>query len=136
MLFRSTHLHVITTTAAKNHYPPSQLAAQTSVLNEIYAPSQISFTTISIDYTVNDEWASCHIGPCEETYKGALRRGSYADLNLYFLSDLARGMNILCFTTLPLSAPNEQELILDGVAVLADSMPGGSVSHTAELQAF
>ncbi|KAF2162427.1 hypothetical protein M409DRAFT_58199 [Zasmidium cellare ATCC 36951] len=123
-----THIHLITTTATKNDYPPSLLTAQMAVLNEKYAPSHIVFTTESIDHTVNDDWATCEHGPCEMVYKQALRKGGYADLNLYFLSDLANG-SLYGTTYLPGDAGNETLRVLDGSVVVAGSMLGGDEEY-------
>ena len=72
---------------------PIQEGAQMEVMNEEYRNSGFFFRTESIDYTVNDAWASA--GPetqSEYDFKKALRRGGYDDLNLYFQSNLEAGL--------------------------------------------
>lgn len=97
------------------------------VLNNEYQWSGISFNTKSIDYSVNDTWASALDGPIEIEYKQALRQGSYDDLNLYFLSDLGGGLLGFCY--FPESNPSAQQQLLDGCTNLAGSMPGGEVPN-------
>lgn len=56
--------------------------------------------------------------------------GSYADLNLYFLSDLGGGLLGFCY--FPLSSPTSNDKILDGCINLAGSLPGGDATNYDE----
>lgn len=57
---------------------------QLEVLNDRY--EGFGFASV----TVNETWAICGAWPQRESdYKAALRQGTYADLNLYYLSDLS-----------------------------------------------
>ena len=59
--------------------------------------------------------------------KPALRKGNYADLNIYFLSDLGGGLLGIC--NFPTTAPRGSSAFnQDGCDVLADSLPGGSAT--------
>lgn len=100
-------------------------------MNEAYAPLGISFNTVDIDITVNNAWAAAAQGSsAERSMKSALRQGSYADLNLYFTSDLAGG--ILGFCYFPLASPTSSDLVLDGCMCLASSMPGSTATNYDE----
>jgi hypothetical protein len=68
-------------------------------------------------------WAS---GEDEVAMKSALRRGSYADLNLYFLSNLGDGTLGFCYFPKNI-APGSEDLTLDGCVVLSGTVPGGNV---------
>lgn len=99
---------------------PPQLA----YMNRAYAPSGISFTLVSTDFTTNDNWAT---GNYDSQMKPALRKGTYADLNVYFLSDLGGGLLGIC--NFPTNAsPGSSTFENDGCDVLADSVPGGSAA--------
>ena len=55
------------------------LSSQLDAMNERYAPYGIQFTQAGADWTVNSGWAS---DGSELTMKRALRKGTYADLNI------------------------------------------------------
>ncbi|KAF2217322.1 hypothetical protein CERZMDRAFT_55846 [Cercospora zeae-maydis SCOH1-5] len=118
-----TYVHVITTQNKSDLYPREMVEEQMRVMNEAYASARFAFNTISIDYSVNDAWASALDGPLELEYKTALRKGGYDDLNLYFLSDLGNGLLGFCYFPEPLASAEQRTL--DGCVNLAGSMPGG-----------
>lgn len=60
---------------------------QVDVLNEDYKPLNISFDLIDFEYTVDDDWAAEPYRN-ESDMKAKLNQGAYADLNIYFVSDL------------------------------------------------
>lgn len=95
-------------------------------MNTAYAGSFI-FKLKAVDFTIHDLWASQNTDENEEAYKTALSKGSYADLNLYFLSDLGKAekSTLLGFCYMPESDPDSQELLLNGCTNLASTMPGG-----------
>ncbi|KAL9578026.1 MAG: hypothetical protein Q9212_005989 [Teloschistes hypoglaucus] len=120
-----TYFHVVTTQAAQGSITQSQLNDQLTVLNRSYGPSGISFTLISSDFTTNDQWAT---GNYDSTMKPALRKGTYADLNVYFLSDLGGGLLGIC--NFPTNAsPGSSTYNQDGCDVLAQSVPGGTATN-------
>ncbi|KAI4096341.1 MAG: hypothetical protein L6R37_006952 [Teloschistes peruensis] len=120
-----TYFHVVTTRAAQGSITQSQLNDQLAVLNRSYGPSGISFTLISSDFTTNDQWAT---GNYDSTMKPALRKGTYADLNVYFLSDLGGGLLGIC--NFPTNAsPGSSTYNQDGCDVLAQSVPGGTTTN-------
>ena len=56
--------------------------------------------------------------------KTSLRKGSYADLNLYFLSNIENGLLGIC--RFPTYAPQgSYEFIVDGYIVLSATLPKG-----------
>lgn len=99
---------------------------QIDVMNTAYAGSFV-FNLKDTDFTIHDIWATVNTDENEEAYKTVLQKGSYADLNLYFLSDLGRAENstLLGFCYMPESDPDSQEVLLNGCTNLASTMPGG-----------
>ncbi|KAL8721247.1 MAG: hypothetical protein Q9225_002024 [Loekoesia sp. 1 TL-2023] len=94
-------------------------------MNKAYNPSGISFTLVSSDFTTNDNWAT---GNYDSQMKPALRKGTYKDLNVYFLSDLGGGLLGIC--NFPTNAsPGSSTYNQDGCDVLADSLPNGSATN-------
>ncbi|KAL9026547.1 MAG: hypothetical protein Q9196_004799 [Gyalolechia fulgens] len=121
-----THFHVVTSSSKAGRYTQTQLNDQLNYLNNAYSASAISFTLVSTDFTTNDNWAT---GQYNSEMKPALRKGTYADLNLYFLSDLSRdGARLfgLCELTKTNVSPGSSAFYQDGCDILADSIPGGS----------
>lgn len=120
-----TYFHVVTSTAKKGLYTQTQLNNQIAYMNKAYGPSNIQFTLVSTDFTTNNNWAT---GNYDSTMKPALRKGTYADLNVYFLSDLGGGLLGIC--NFPTNAsPGSSTYNQDGCDVLADSIPGGSATN-------
>ncbi len=61
------------------------------------------------DITANDEWAAAGQGSqAELAMKQSLHKGTYENLNLYFLSDLGGGLLGFCY--FPTNKPTENEL--------------------------
>ncbi|KAI9849908.1 MAG: hypothetical protein M1837_000122 [Sclerophora amabilis] len=120
----NTYFHVVTTRAKQGTITQTMLNNQLTVLSNSYSPSGITFKLISTDFTTNDQWAT---GNYDSQMKPALRKGNYADLNVYFLSDLS---GILGICNFPKSAPRGSTAFNeDGCNVLAQTVPGGNVAN-------
>lgn len=98
-----------------------------------YSPANIVFRLLDVTYSVNDSWAT---DAASKDMKSALRRGTYADLNIYYQTNLSSpaytgSVMLLGYCTLPAtwiqasSPPSYYQQ--DGCNVLAGSMPGGNV---------
>ncbi|EME86075.1 uncharacterized protein MYCFIDRAFT_6519, partial [Pseudocercospora fijiensis CIRAD86] len=123
-----TYVHIVTTQAKAGNYTRAMAQEQMSVMNDAYAALGISFNTVTIDVTVNNAWATAAQGSSAELdMKRGLRQGSYAELNLYFTSDLAGGLLGFCY--FPKSRPTSKDLTLDGCVNLAGSLPGGDAEN-------
>ncbi|KAL8772548.1 MAG: hypothetical protein Q9209_002209 [Squamulea sp. 1 TL-2023] len=119
-----TYFHVVESSVKKGSVTQAQLNNQLTVLNRSYGPSGISFTLASTDFTVNNNWAT---GNYDSQMKPALRKGTYKDLNVYFLSDLGGGLLGVCnFPTN--AAPGSSTYKQDGCNVLEQSVPGGTAA--------
>jgi hypothetical protein len=106
------------------------LEHQLAVLNEVFKPHNISFKSAGIDLVVRPKWAdNCK----EEAMNTSLRKGTYADLNVYSHPE------ILCAHGWPLHWPGEifdstadypskdassGEMLLDGGHIRADVIAG------------
>ncbi|KXT18018.1 hypothetical protein AC579_9605 [Pseudocercospora musae] len=123
-----TYVHIVTSQSKSGQYTRPMAQEQMSVMNDAYAPLGISFNTVDIDITVNNAWAAAGQGSSAElAMKSALRQGSYADLNLYFTSDLGGGLLGFCY--FPESSPTSNDVTLDGCMNLAGSLPGGDATN-------
>lgn len=97
-------------------------------MNAAYSGSRFAFNLKSTDYTVNDTLAAAPAdSPLELEYKTKLRKGTYKDLNLYFLSDLGDGLLGFCY--FPEKKPTAELRVLDGCVNLAGSMPGAETKN-------
>ncbi|KAI4111014.1 MAG: hypothetical protein LQ345_006899 [Seirophora villosa] len=121
----NTYFHVVTTAAKQGSVTQTQLNDQLAYMNRSYGPSGIAFTLISSDFTVNDRWAT---GNYDTEMKPKLRKGTYQDLNVYFLSDLGGGLLGICNFPQNVS-PGTANFYRDGCNVLAQSVPGGTVAN-------
>lgn len=88
----------------------------------------VSYTLRATDFTVNNAWAAAGQGSsAERQMKQSLKRGSYGQLDLYFLSDLGGGLLGFCY--FPLASPTSTDRTLDGCINLAASLPGAEATN-------
>ncbi|QIX01862.1 hypothetical protein AMS68_007379 [Peltaster fructicola] len=123
----NTYFHVITKQASVGSITQSMVNQQLSALNTMYKPFGITFNLVATDFTANDAWAVA-AGSDMDACKKALRKGKYADLNLYFHTDLDGGILGTC--TLPTTVPKGAAATVyysDGCNVQAETMPGGNI---------
>jgi hypothetical protein len=99
------------------------------MLNDAYKPHNIKFEFTDHEKTVKPKWS----GNCNELeMKMSLRKGTYADLNVYFLSSInclggvEFGSGVLGYAEWPADdISGTQQEIMDSVLVRADTVPGG-----------
>ncbi|KAK8000621.1 metalloprotease [Apiospora arundinis] len=124
------HWHTVAFNETKegSYTNASVIDQQVDILNRIYPKYGFAFNLASKDWTVNESWAGLEEFDQAIEMKRALRKGSYADLNLYTLA-LPEGL-------LGISAPPEanvtkdsQSFTWDGVIIAANSMPGGPLKN-------
>jgi len=124
----NVYVHIITNSTGFGAVTASQIDAQLKVLNAAYAPGGWNYVLKTTDTTSNDDWFTMQPGtPAEKNCKGALRKGSAQDLNLYTNN---MGGGLLGWATFPKdysSAPS-----MDGVVILYTSLPGGSATNYNE----
>ncbi|KAH6689802.1 metalloprotease [Plectosphaerella plurivora] len=119
------YFHVVASsqTVAGGYLTDKHLADQLAVLNQDYAPHQISFRLLGTDRTVNTGWAR---DSNEIAMKTALRKGTYKDLNLYFQPQLGPN-DYLGYAYFPTTAAvGSTAYIRDGASVQSQTVPGGS----------
>ena len=100
------------------------LANQLTVMNNAYAPHSIHFNLVGTDRTINSNWAS---DGNELAMKKALRKGTYSDLNLYFLKSVGGAFGYCYFPTNAASGSND--FYYDGCTILSSTVPGGSSTN-------
>ncbi|MCJ1307263.1 hypothetical protein MMC25_000909 [Agyrium rufum] len=139
----STYFHVVSTKSNSNMVTRDMISNQYGELQSAYANSSISFNLVNTSYTVNDTWAT---DQNDMDMKNALRKGTYASLNIYFQTNLSSSpgtssaSQLLGYCTLPTNvtytpcngcAPREFPTYAyanDGCNIHAASMPGGSLT--------
>ncbi|KAK0672412.1 hypothetical protein QBC41DRAFT_217106 [Cercophora samala] len=129
------YIHVVAASTALSggYLTDTMINNQFSVLQQAFAPYGISFTLAGTDKTVNANWADDSKG-YEMTMKRALRKGTYKDLNLYFLQKMGGNLGYCYFPTT--ASPGSTAYIRDGCTILYSTAPGGSstnynLGHTA-----
>lgn len=117
--------HVIATSnsVSGGYITQATLDRQLEVLNTDFAASGVSFVQEGVDWTINSGYAS---DTQELSMKRALRKGTYADLNIYFVP----GTEYLGYAYFPtsISSTTSQEFYLDGVVIKSQTVPGGSLA--------
>ncbi|KAB2571059.1 Peptidase M43 pregnancy-associated plasma-A [Lasiodiplodia theobromae] len=119
-----TWFHVVSagSSVAQGNVSEQQLADQLEVLNAQYAPYGVSFNLVGTTRTVNSGWAG---DSNELAMKRSLRKGDYKTMNVYFQRSLQQ--NALGYAYFPDNvSEGTQDFYLDGVSVMASSVPGGS----------
>ena len=114
------YFHVIMNTLGHGDISRTMLNAQLDVLNQDYSSLKFQFVLKSIDRTVNDAWYTMKKDSnVERLAKTALRKGTAADLNLYFANI---GDGLLGWATFPADYRRNPEN--DGVVILSTTLPG------------
>ena len=85
----------------------------------------ITFKLIETLYHYNDDWAT---GAYDSEMKTAVHQGTYADLNVYYLSDLSETYsNLLGYCNFPGSISADSSIMVeDGCIVSSGTLPGGN----------
>ncbi|KAF1930556.1 zincin [Didymella exigua CBS 183.55] len=128
----NVYWHVTATgnSVAGGYLTQATLDKQLAVLNTAFAPHGISFTQAGVDWTINTNYANDN---AELAMKKALRKGTYADLNVYFTP----GTQYLGYAYFPQAVTSgSNAYYLDGVVIRSSTVPGGSetnynLGHTA-----
>ncbi|MCJ1313050.1 hypothetical protein MMC25_006726 [Agyrium rufum] len=120
-----TYFHVVTSAARNGSVTVTQLNSQLAVLNRSYNPYGITFNLIDTDFTVDNNWAT---GQYDSEMKPALRKGTYEDLNVYFLTDLQPAALLgMCPFPAGQLGPGDSVFDLDGCKIRSTTVPGGSL---------
>ncbi|KAJ4385737.1 hypothetical protein N0V93_010167 [Gnomoniopsis smithogilvyi] len=122
----NVYFHVLSTSNAveDGYISEDTIAQQLDTMNAAFAPSGISFVQAGLDYTINTAWAS---DQDELEMKQALRKGTYADLNLYFepIFDYLG----YCYFPDETDGSSDEVFLLDGCTIYSFSVPGGSATN-------
>lgn len=125
------YVHVITDAAGKGGPTQPMMDAQIGVLNAAFGVDATTgkgvdaqFEVVSTDYSANDAWYVAQPNTtAERDMKNTLRKGTAADLNVYYNN---MGGGLLGWATFPSSYASSPKM--DGVVILAQSLPGGSAA--------
>ncbi|KAL7625833.1 hypothetical protein AAE478_005056 [Parahypoxylon ruwenzoriense] len=122
----NTYFHVVaaSTSLADGYLTQQMIDDQLDVMNADYGPHGITFNLVNTDWTVNSNWAA---DGNELAMKRALRQGTYADLNIYFLGDLGGGLLGYCYFPDDVNQ-GSTAFYQDGCTILAHSVPGGNAA--------
>ncbi|OAQ57583.1 metalloprotease [Pochonia chlamydosporia 170] len=117
-------VHVVTTTYARNGSWPTkeQIAEEMKLLNNAYAPSNLTFNLVNTTWTKNTTWAM-YPKLYEKDLKTKLHRGTSRTLNLYYVPGLRTG-GVCRFPNM--NAFEGEALAMDGCMVGSQSLPGGA----------
>lgn len=124
------HVTATSTSVSGGYLTQATLNRQLAVLNDAFAPHDISFVQAGADWTVNSQYAN---DQAELAMKRALRKGTYADLNVYFVP----GTQYLGYAYFPQAVTSGSTAFYrDGVVIRSSTVPGGSqtsynLGHTA-----
>ncbi|KAI1816662.1 metalloprotease [Poronia punctata] len=119
------HVVAASTSVSDGYVTQAMLDDQISVMNDAYGPHGITFQLAGADWTVNANWAA---DGAEQQMKKALRKGTYSDLNIYFLGNLGGGLLGYCYFPTSSHSSGSSNFILDGCSILAGSVPGGDAA--------
>lgn len=104
--------------------PREMIDAQIEVLNDAYKNAGFTFVLREVTRTTNPSWYGAGHGSfSERQMKTELHRGDASDLNIYTLNP---GQNLLGWATFPWN--QEQSPEMDGIVLLAGSLPGGAAA--------
>lgn len=116
------HVVASSNSVSGGYLTQATLDRQLQVMNDDFAPAGVSFVQAGVDWTVNSGWAS---DTQELAMKRALRKGTYADLNIYFIP----GTEFLGYAYFPsaVTSTTSEAFYRDGVVIVSTSVPGGSL---------
>ncbi|WEW56936.1 hypothetical protein PRK78_002395 [Emydomyces testavorans] len=119
-----TFFHVVAASQSveDGNVPDKMLQDQLDVMNKAYAPHGFAFKLANTTRTFNSNWAT---GGNELEMKYALRQGTYADLNIYFLKQFKEIVYANCPfpSNYGRGTPN---YVKDGCMIPSSTVPGGS----------
>lgn len=119
------YFHVIQSSSSPNGgVTDTMIRNQISVMNGAFASSGITFNLVSINRVTNNTWFTAGYGTTAESQmKNTLRKGGKGDLNIYSANI---GGGLLGWATFPADYTSKPKM--DGVVLLAQSMPGGTAA--------
>lgn len=130
------YFHAVTGSSAQDSYPSdTTFLSQLSVMNSAYAGAGIQFTFGGSDLVRSDE-LSTGAGIFDDAptsdmmaYLRSVRRGTYADLNLYFYTnaDVNDAIGACSFPITPVPASSSDDFTIDGCHIAAGTLPGGDL---------
>lgn len=122
-----TWLHVvINSTVSEDHLNDDVLSDQVDVLTDRFEPYDIAFELAGTTRTVDDELAQGLDNPDFNNFKFRNRKGDFATLNLYFVTNMNEELGGACTFPSPNMDPSNPLSKLDGCVLQSYSVPGGT----------
>ncbi|KAI9170593.1 Extracellular metalloprotease [Paramyrothecium foliicola] len=115
----ATYVHVIgdDNTIEGGYIGEDIVEREIDILNDAFAPHDISFNLIETDRVINESWSLPGGSPgrpnTEPDMRRALQKGGYSDLNIYFVPFLIPGGRC----DLPVPDPTSDDLLYNGCLV-------------------
>jgi hypothetical protein len=106
----------------------SAVDEQMLLLNETFPKYGFAFNVLSTDWVVNESWAAMEEYQTLMDMKGALRKGTYANINLYYVP-MEGGLLGIAAPPMDNVTQGSEEFIFDGVIIASGSLPGGSLTN-------
>ncbi|KEZ46815.1 hypothetical protein SAPIO_CDS0120 [Scedosporium apiospermum] len=118
----NVYAHVVagTNSSAMGYLTNATIVDQINVLNTDYHNTGFRFHLQGADWTINPDWA-VNVNP--DDMKRALRKGTYKDLNIYFLTRIDGNLGYSFYPSDATQGSNDW--YRDGCVILASTTPGG-----------
>ncbi|KAF4981963.1 hypothetical protein FZEAL_2309 [Fusarium zealandicum] len=116
---------IINSTNSEDMLDNSVLEAQIAVLQDRFAPHDISFTLQGIDRIVDDDVARGYDSPNWRPHLASSRKGNYATLNLWYVTNMDPSIGGACTVPGANAVPGSVSQMLDGCTLQSYSVPGG-----------
>ncbi|XEV07115.1 hypothetical protein FSHL1_012402 [Fusarium sambucinum] len=125
------HIIAYNETVEGGYINASVVNEQMRLLNETYPKYGFAFNVLSNDWVVNESWAGLEEFETLMEMKGALRKGTYADINLYYIP-IQGGLLGIAAPPMDNITVGSTEFIFDGIIIASGSLPGGSRTNYNE----
>ncbi|OAQ98769.1 hypothetical protein LLEC1_06228 [Akanthomyces lecanii] len=129
----NTWVHIIAAdqTRSGGYISRDVVNAQMRVLNNNYASTGYQFSLQDVSYTVDYTWSDIRTDWDLTRLKAYLRKGTYADLNLYYfrsITDYNTGSGLTGYCNYPANGNDYGVYNNDGCNLHVETMPGGTFS--------
>ena len=122
-----TWIHVVVnSTVSEDYLNDDVLSDQVDALTDRFEPHDIVFELAGTSRTVDDELAQGLDNPNFNTFKLRNRKGDFATLNLYFVTNMNEELGGACTFPSPNMDPSNPISALDGCVLQSYSVPGGT----------
>ncbi|KAJ4113925.1 hypothetical protein NW768_011455 [Fusarium equiseti] len=122
------HIIAYNETVEGGYLDASAVDEQMLLLNETYSKYGFAFNVLSTDWVVNTTWADLEDYEAMMAMKETLRKGTYADINLYYVP-MESGLLGIAAPPMDNITAGTTDFIFDGVIIASGSIPGGNLNN-------